>query len=131
MMKDKILIFIITYRASYRVKNVVQKIPFRYFKNKNFKIYISDDDSRDETIDFIKQIQKKYKSKVIANFIKKNVGYGANIKKKTLFEMGDDEDIVSVQKEYIRLADLLWNGTEGLAPSTMEDRDIFELLGFD
>ena len=81
MMKDKILIFIITYRASYRVKNVVQKIPFRYFKNKNFKIYISDDDSRDETIDFIKQIQKKYKSKVIANFIKKNVGYGANIKK--------------------------------------------------
>ncbi len=45
--------------------------------------------------------------------------------------MGDDEDVVSVQKEYIRLADLLWNGTEGLAPSTMEDRDIFELLGFD
>ncbi len=81
MMKDKILIFIITYRASYRVKNVVQKIPFRYFKKKNFKIYISDDDSRDETIDYIKQIQKKYKSKVIVNFIKKNVGYGANIKK--------------------------------------------------
>ena len=45
--------------------------------------------------------------------------------------MGDDEDIISVQKEYLRLADLLWNGTEGLAPSTMEDRDIFELLGFD
>ena len=55
----------------------------------------------------------------------------SRLKKKTLFEMGDDEDIVSVQKEYIRLADLLWNGTEGLAPSTMEDRDIFELLGFD
>jgi len=48
-----------------------------------------------------------------------------------LFEMGDEEDVVAVQKEYIRLAELLWNGTEGLAPSTMEDRDIFELLGFD
>ena len=55
----------------------------------------------------------------------------SRLKKKTLFEMGDEEDIVAVQKEYIRLAELLWNGTEGLAPSTMEDRDIFELLGFD
>ncbi|MDG2474667.1 MAG: ferredoxin:protochlorophyllide reductase (ATP-dependent) iron-sulfur ATP-binding protein [Paracoccaceae bacterium] len=55
----------------------------------------------------------------------------SRLKKKTLFEMGDDEDVVAVQKEYIRLADLLWNGTEGLAPKTMEDRDIFELLGFD
>ena len=80
-MKDKILIFIITYKASYRVKNVVQKIPLRYFRNKNFKIYISDDDSKDDTIDYIRQIKKKYKSKVIVNFIKKNVGYGANIKK--------------------------------------------------
>ena len=80
-MKDKILIFIITYKASYRVKNVVQKIPLRYFRNKNFKIYISDDDSRDDTINYIRKIKKKYKSKVIVNFIKKNVGYGANIKK--------------------------------------------------
>ena len=55
----------------------------------------------------------------------------SRLKKKTLFEMGDDEDIVAVQKEYVRLAELLWNGTEGLAPATMEDRDIFELLGFD
>jgi light-independent protochlorophyllide reductase subunit L len=45
--------------------------------------------------------------------------------------MGDEEDVVAVQKEYIRLADVLYNGTEGLAPKTMEDRDIFELLGFD
>ena len=80
-MKDKILIFIITYRASYRVKKVVEKIPFRYLKKKNFKIYISDDDSRDDTLDFIKQIKKKYKSKVVLNYIKNNVGYGANIKK--------------------------------------------------
>lgn len=80
-MKDKILIFIITYKASYRVKKVVQKIPFGYFKNKNFKIYISDDDSKDDTINYIKQIKKKYKSKVLVNFNKKNVGYGANIKK--------------------------------------------------
>ena len=80
-MKDKILIFIITYKASYRVEKVVQKIPFKYLKNKNFKIYISDDDSKDDTLNYIKKIKKKYKSKVIVNLIKKNVGYGANIKK--------------------------------------------------
>jgi light-independent protochlorophyllide reductase subunit L len=55
----------------------------------------------------------------------------SRLKKCTLFEMGDDEDIVAVQKEYIKLAETLWNGTEPLAPEPMKDRDIFELLGFD
>ncbi|NNK79224.1 MAG: ferredoxin:protochlorophyllide reductase (ATP-dependent) iron-sulfur ATP-binding protein [Litoreibacter sp.] len=55
----------------------------------------------------------------------------SRLKKKTLFEMDDDQDIVEVRKEYIRLAETLWNGTEALAPDPMPDRDIFELLGFD
>ena len=45
--------------------------------------------------------------------------------------MGDDEEIQLVQKEYIRLAQLLWDGTDPLAPQPLEDREIFELLGFD
>jgi light-independent protochlorophyllide reductase subunit L len=55
----------------------------------------------------------------------------SRLKKKTLFEMDSDEDIVMVQKEYIRLAETLWNGTEPLAPAPLPDREIFELLGFD
>ena len=55
----------------------------------------------------------------------------SRLKKKTLFEMGGDEEIELVQKEYIRLAKLLWDGTDPLAPNPLEDRDIFELLGFD
>ena len=55
----------------------------------------------------------------------------SRLKKKTLFEMDGDEEIVAVQAEYIKLAETLWNGTEPLAPAPMEDRDIFELLGFD
>ncbi|MED5532314.1 MAG: ferredoxin:protochlorophyllide reductase (ATP-dependent) iron-sulfur ATP-binding protein [Pseudomonadota bacterium] len=55
----------------------------------------------------------------------------SRLKKKTLFEMGDDQEIVSVQKEYLRLAQLLWDGTDPLAPAPLEDRHIFELLGFD
>ena len=80
-MKDKILIFIITYKASFRVLDVIRKIPFKYLKNKNYKILISDDDSRDNTIEFIKKIKKKYSSKIIVNFNKLNMGYGKNIKK--------------------------------------------------
>ena len=45
--------------------------------------------------------------------------------------MDDEEDIVQCRAEYVRMAETLWNGTEPLAPAPMEDRDIFELLGFD
>ena len=56
----------------------------------------------------------------------------SRLKKCTLFEMdGGDEDVVAVQKEYIRLAETLWAGTDPQAPAPLEDRAIFELLGFD
>ncbi|MDB2530521.1 ferredoxin:protochlorophyllide reductase (ATP-dependent) iron-sulfur ATP-binding protein, partial [Paracoccaceae bacterium] len=55
----------------------------------------------------------------------------SRLKKKTLFEMDADEDIIAVQAEYIKLAETLWNGTEPLAPAPLPDREIFELLGFD
>ena len=55
----------------------------------------------------------------------------SRLKKKTLFEMDDEEDIVQVRKEYIRLAETLRNCSEPLAPSPLPDREIFELLGFD
>ena len=55
----------------------------------------------------------------------------SRLKKKTLFEMPDDQDVVMVRAEYIRLAETLWNGTEALAPAPLPDREIFELLGFD
>jgi light-independent protochlorophyllide reductase subunit L len=55
----------------------------------------------------------------------------SRLKKKTLFEMPDAEDIVQARAEYVRLAETLWNGTEPLAPASLPDREIFELLGFD
>ena len=53
------------------------------------------------------------------------------LKKKTLFEMEPEDDVLAVQKEYLRLAEALWAGTEPLAPEPLPDREIFELLGFD
>ena len=55
----------------------------------------------------------------------------SRLKKKTLFEMPDEEDIVQCRAEYIRLADSLYNGLDPLSPEPLEDRAIFELLGFD
>ncbi|MGB3554453.1 MAG: ferredoxin:protochlorophyllide reductase (ATP-dependent) iron-sulfur ATP-binding protein [Jannaschia sp.] len=55
----------------------------------------------------------------------------SRLKKKTLFEMDDEEDIVRCRAEYVRLAHVLYNGTEGTTPEALPDREIFELLGFD
>jgi len=57
----------------------------------------------------------------------------SRLKKKTLFEMDLDDDIAACQAEYIRMAEALYNSTNlpGSSPSPLEDREIFELLGFD
>ena len=55
----------------------------------------------------------------------------SRLKKSTLFEMGDDPEIVAVQNEYMRLAETLWEGREPLDAKPMKDRDIFDFLGFD
>ena len=80
-MKSKLLIFIITYKASFRVLEVFKKLPFNYLKQYNYSIYISDDASKDDTILYIKQLKKKYLKKIVLNINKFNLGYGGNIKK--------------------------------------------------
>ena len=78
----KILIFIITYKASFRVNNILNEMPFNYLKKFNYKILLSDDCSNDDTKDFIIKIKNKYKDKnIIININSKNLGYGGNIKK--------------------------------------------------
>jgi len=81
-MKKKILIFVVTYKASFRVLRLINKIPFTKLSKMNYKILISDDNSEDEeTIKYINLAKNKFKSKVTLNFNKTNLGYGANIKK--------------------------------------------------
>ena len=77
-MKKKILIFIITYKAKHRVVDVYKKIPFKKLSKFDCNVLISDDASKDETVEFIKKIQGK---KIFKNINKKNLGYGGNIKK--------------------------------------------------
>jgi light-independent protochlorophyllide reductase subunit L len=55
----------------------------------------------------------------------------SRLKKMTLFEMESSDEIESVKAEYLRLARTLLDGTEPLAPASLKDREIFDLLGFD
>jgi len=56
----------------------------------------------------------------------------SRLKKCTLFEMGeDDPEVLAAQMEYIRLAQLLWDGVEPQEAHPMKDRDIFDFLGFE
>ncbi len=55
----------------------------------------------------------------------------SRLKKATIFEMGDEPELVAVQQEYLRLAQSLLDGVEVLEPRPMRDRDLFDFLGYD
>ena len=79
-MKRKILIFVVTYKASFRILRLINKIPFSKLKKINYKILISDDNSEDEdTIKYINLAKNRFKSKVTLNFNKENLGYGFGV----------------------------------------------------
>jgi light-independent protochlorophyllide reductase subunit L len=55
----------------------------------------------------------------------------SRLRKRTLFEMGDDSEVLAVQREYLALAETLIAGVEPCLAEPMKDRDIFDFLGFD
>ena len=69
--------------------------------------------------------------KTLAHFKDLDVIRRSRLKKATLFEMGDDPELLAVQEEYMQLARKLWNGVEPLMGQPMVDREIFDFLGFD
>ena len=67
----------------------------------------------------------------LAHFPDLDVIRRSRLKKATLFEMEPSPELLAVQAEYLRLAAQLWAGTDPLAPESLKDREIFDLLGFD
>ena len=55
----------------------------------------------------------------------------SRLKKCTLFEMDDCEEVEIARTQYMQLAQALWDGVEPLDVAPMRDRDIFDFLGFD
>ena len=48
-----------TYKANFRIKKVFKLLPLSKLKNYKVKIFISDDASNDETVNYIERIKKK------------------------------------------------------------------------
>ena len=76
-MRKKRLVFIVSYKSSKKIQNIFDKIS-RIKKFKFYDIYISDDNSPDDTINYLRKIKKK---NIQISLNKKNLGYGGNIKK--------------------------------------------------
>jgi glycosyltransferase involved in cell wall biosynthesis len=74
-MNKKLLIFIVTYNSSFRLKLILKKI--KKIKKINYKILISDDCSEDDTSNYLPNQNKK----IYIHINKRNLGYGENIKK--------------------------------------------------
>ncbi|MEE4208990.1 MAG: ferredoxin:protochlorophyllide reductase (ATP-dependent) iron-sulfur ATP-binding protein [Parvularcula sp.] len=69
--------------------------------------------------------------KRLAHFPDLDVIRRSRLKKSTLFEMESSPELEAVKKEYLRLAATLWAGTTPLEAAPMQDREIFDFLGFD
>jgi light-independent protochlorophyllide reductase subunit L len=69
--------------------------------------------------------------KRLAHFADLDAIRRSRLKKCTLFEMDNSADVESAREEYLRLAGLLWAGTEPLDAEPMKDREIFDFLGFE
>ena len=55
----------------------------------------------------------------------------SRLKKSVLFEMEGEDGLEAVKREYLSLAERLWEGGEPYRPTPMKDREIFDFLGFD
>lgn len=69
--------------------------------------------------------------KRLAHFPDLDIIRRSRLKKSTLFEMGDSEELRAVQAEYMQLAENLWSGIDELEAKPMKDREIFDFLGFE
>ena len=96
-MKKKLLIFVVTYKASFRILNLINKIPFKELSKYNYQIYISDDNSDDNiSLKYLELTKNKFGSKIKLNFNKKNIGYGANIKKCIKYALRNNYDYAAM-----------------------------------
>jgi light-independent protochlorophyllide reductase subunit L len=87
--------------------------------------------NRSDETDQIDKFNGRVGLKVMAQFADLDVFRRSRLKKSTLFEMEPSPELEAVQREYMRLATSLWQGTDPLVAAPMKDRDIFDLLGFD
>jgi light-independent protochlorophyllide reductase subunit L len=87
--------------------------------------------NRSAATDQIDRFNERVGLKTMAVFPDLDVIRRSRLKKSTLFEMEPSPELLAVQNEYLRLAQSLWDGTDPMAPMPLQDREIFDLLGYD
>ena len=101
-------------------------------KAKNYKVRLGGViANRSEDTDQIDKFAKRVGLDRLAHFPDLDEIRKSRLKKATLFEMDKTPEIELVLQEYMMLAQSLWNGTDPIAPNSLKDREIFDLLGFD
>jgi light-independent protochlorophyllide reductase subunit L len=101
-------------------------------KSKNYNVRLGGViANRSAGTDQIEKFNARAGLRTLARFPDLDVIRRSRLKKATLFEMEDSPEVRAVQKEYLELADKLWNGVEICDGQSLKDREIFDLLGFD
>lgn len=101
-------------------------------KSKNYKVRLGGVvANRSAETDQIDRFNDVVGLRTMARFPDLDAIRRSRLKKCTLFEMDDTPEIRAVQDEYLSLAEKFLAGTDPLIPTALEDRAIFDLLGYD
>ncbi len=101
-------------------------------KAKNYKVRLGGVvANRSKDTDQIDKFNNKTGLKTMAHFQDVDAIRRSRLKKCTIFEMEATEDVITVQNEYLSLAEKLLNNVKPLEGTPLKDREIFDLLGFD
>ena len=101
-------------------------------KAKNYKVRLGGVvANRSKDTDQIDKFNNRTGLKTMAHFKDVDAIRRSRLKKCTIFEMEQTEDVVEVQNEYLSLAKNMLENVEPLEGTPLKDREIFDLLGFD
>jgi len=101
-------------------------------KAKNYKVRLGGVvANRARETDEIDKFNKRVGLKLLAHFQDVDAIRKSRLKKMTVFEMEETPEILVVQQEYLKLAKAMLDDVEPLYATSLKDREIFDLLGFD
>ena len=102
-------------------------------KAKNYKVRLGGVvANRSADTDQIDKFNERTGLRTMAHFKDVDAIRRSRLKKCTIFEMDDeDEAVQAVRSEYLRLAQNMLDKVEPLEATSLKDREIFDLLGFD
>tara|TARA_Y100001978_G_scaffold35219_1_gene31120 strand:+ start:1586 stop:2473 length:888 start_codon:yes stop_codon:yes gene_type:complete len=101
-------------------------------KAKNYKVRLGGVvANRSKDTDQIDKFNRETGLKTMAHFKDVDAIRRSRLKKCTIFEMEQTDDVIEVQNEYLSLAKNMLENVEPLEGNPLKDRDLFDLLGFD